>query len=544
MAVESIKVNNSFVIGVDKEPLIGSTNLVDSDGLAKINIELGTTTDTAFLPNCGIDPITGGMGVRELVGWAIYYKKVTQGTVYRLTLNYNDNGHWLKYGFSTSVPKRDVLITSYTRVDVAYTTFSTDYLAPGNGYVWVNCYIAAGGSCQITEPKISSSVVKLPTVAIDHPGRIVGPDPYYDIWVLHCRQVKKGETYHLIFSNKQTTTDGEGNLQRAQYKRAMTALFPAANVPLISGTYKMLDYPTDIYDGYTYEEYYTVPCDGYLLCNCVVEGYCNISNESDTILKRIENLENTIISEKNLEYLRFKIISWNMEFFGQGTGTTNRITTQELYEYYRPIYRGIFDEVSADFVGICEYEPIFFSGHPEYTTRRELFQYYKSYGEFYKTPDNSSLAFFSHYNITNVVEVAFNQYAPGEYRFYIMGDLVIGTKTIKIIVQHISWQTEYYESQSNQLISDMSSYDYVIIMGDFNSPPSVFEKFKNNGYICANCDYMGSIKTIPGTYQGGAIDNIVVKGGTVTKVEVPNVNEGYDPILSDHYPIICDVIFS
>ena len=82
------------------------------------------------------------------------------------------------------------------------------------------------------------------------------------------------------------------------------------------------------------------------------------------------------------------------------------------------------------------------------------------------------------------------------------------------------------------------------MMADWNSAPSEFQPLKNAGYTMLNHGYMGNLQTAPTrTYYDGAMDNIVVKGGSINNINVLNCNEEGGGTLSDHYLIYCDVVF-
>lgn len=91
------------------------------------------------------------------------------------------------------------------------------------------------------------------------------------------------------------------------------------------------------------------------------------------------------------------------------------------------------------------------------------------------------------------------------------------------------------EAQRAIIIAAFSSYNYVIIAGDFNAQAdSFYSAFTDAGYTMANHGYFGNINTFPSE----PIDNIIVKGflfyDAVSKID--------DKCTSDHQPIISELL--
>ena len=245
-------------------------------------------------------------------------------------------------------------------------------------------------------------------------------------------------------------------------------------------------------------------------------------------------------------YTKLRFANWNIAHFNMGAGITNVINTEEKYNQYLPIYRKIFNQVNADFLSICEFDSPFYVNHPEYTTKRELFPNYKYYKDNATATSNGNwVAFFSHLPLANVREVEFNSHPANAYRYYLVGDLTIGNKTIKVVCTHLTHASPntYAPAQMQQLIADFANEQYVIILADWNSSPSDFKPLKDAGYSLANNDFLGTLKTSPSSSYEGAMDNIAVKGGSINDIAVINVNEIAGSTLSDHYLIYCDVVF-
>ena len=117
--------------------------------------------------------------------------------------------------------------------------------------------------------------------------------------------------------------------------------------------------------------------------------------------------------------------------------------------------------------------------------------------------------------------------------------IVMNGKNIIVVSTHLSpGYTEDEETarglQADALIAALSSYDYVIICGDFNSSEETFfNKFKTAGYTCVNHGYWGTIETLPNE----SVDNIIVKGFVPYNI----ICNSDDKCTSDHYPVVSDL---
>ena len=195
----------------------------------------------------------------------------------------------------------------------------------------------------------------------------------------------------------------------------------------------------------------------------------NIGDENGNVVLQVKNghiktknFDSTTISPSEIinTYSKIRFASWNIAHFNLGPGITNVINTQEKYEQYLPIYRKIFNKVNADIINLCEFESPFFAGHSEYTTKRELlpnYQYYKDNAT--ATSNGGWIAYFSHLPILNVQEVEFNSHPSNAYRYYLVGDLVLNGKLIKVIFTHLTHSGDgqagsniYAPAQMQQLI--------------------------------------------------------------------------------------------
>lgn len=145
-------------------------------------------------------------------------------------------------------------------------------------------------------------------------------------------------------------------------------------------------------------------------------------------------------------------------------------------------------------------------------------------------------------------------------RNYIIADVVVGGVTVRFAVAHLTFsrsndingdRNKRY-SEMDELMSACASVDHAVILGDFNIlNADEYQRFVQAGYSCAN---NGTLPTYNGdlviNWGSRALDNIIVKGFTISNVTVPDASVYHDingeatkyP-LSDHNPIWCDLTF-
>jgi len=137
----------------------------------------------------------------------------------------------------------------------------------------------------------------------------------------------------------------------------------------------------------------------------------------------------------------------------------------------------------------------------------------------------------------------------GDY-YAVLGDLIVGGKTITIISTHIPWQKAWHEQSLQALIDELRQYEYFICMGDMNAFDTVQRKFTDAGFNMANGGSMGWFATAGGTVRSEgrngdvpntSIDNIV----TSTNIKIFNVSApktGLNDL--DHLPVVADVVIT
>jgi endonuclease/exonuclease/phosphatase family metal-dependent hydrolase len=252
---------------------------------------------------------------------------------------------------------------------------------------------------------------------------------------------------------------------------------------------------------------------------------------------------------------RLRVLSWNIGHYAKGNSGSSGITS-DTYEQQKKEFRKVFNKYGADIVGLCEFSSIFFNG--ETATDAILPQYLYPY----IAPTESGYtgtALYSNIKMSNLSE-----YSVGDKKAY-EGHIRMGGKDVIVCMCHLPWSSnEANVSAINTMIERYAEHPYVIIMGDFNYNTGHEEAdnklFTDAGYQTANWGYLGKILTsYNNQIASNYLDNVVVKGGSIVHTEVlqntpDGINPNDEPILSDeekwdavnlsdHFPIICDIVF-
>ena len=141
----------------------------------------------------------------------------------------------------------------------------------------------------------------------------------------------------------------------------------------------------------------------------------------------------------------------------------------------------------------------------------------------------------------NIIEGLFTVRESSESKYH--GTLItINNINVMFIAVHFNHgQGTAYDNarnaEINEIIQIASTYDNVIIGGDFNTDnANSLAIFKNNGFSLANNDIFGSFTTY---VSGGAIDNMAIKG---SKLKLKDVKILEGPNTNDHWPLSVDIL--
>ena len=240
------------------------------------------------------------------------------------------------------------------------------------------------------------------------------------------------------------------------------------------------------------------------------------------------------------------LFEWNIGHFSGGVSKNSTITASDYLQKV-DAFRALLSSEHPDLYGIVEYSEVFGKNTQgvDVDTKDEIFNFMQTVFE----SSQMNYACYALFGAPNIplYNVQINDFdclanetithttavTAQDYR-YISADLYAFGVTVKLVVTHLAFDSNrpgvLTSAQISELITKYASYQYVIMLGDWNvSAFSEFSAFTTAGYTLAND---GSLAT----YSGKALDNIVVKGLTIFDVKMLTTN------LSDHNALLCKVI--
>lgn len=245
----------------------------------------------------------------------------------------------------------------------------------------------------------------------------------------------------------------------------------------------------------------------------------------------------------------FKTMSYNVgswTAFGQKATAANQ-------DFWYGVQNAIFTANPVGLCGIQEYYSKIYS----YNVPTMLAQYFTS---MYAVDRGSKAgrALCSDFPLSNGQEITFvNQDERDEIRSYLIGDVVIGGKTVKFLTAHLSLYTNAIIGEIQELLSAVANYDYWILTGDFNIAfpdaqssgyTNLVKPFLDAGYHVANGSTFGFIPTFSTKSPGDdsdwrVLDNIMCSANIdITDVYVDTTKltmlttQGID-----HLPLIAEM---
>ena len=240
-------------------------------------------------------------------------------------------------------------------------------------------------------------------------------------------------------------------------------------------------------------------------------------------------------------FIKLRYMHWNVGHFSLGNNS-DTTTTYSDYPTQHAKWVQHVNTINADVFGCCEYNTNFVnaSGNdPAIVARDDIFAPYAYAYVGTKTGYNQQ-ALFSNKRFTSYNEIVYSQvYQNG--RYYLVGSMPLGKHVVKFVETHLDLNQGTHTdgsirlAQIQQLISDFSNDDYVVIAGDFNvASASEYDTFKTAGYNMVNHGYLGDIMTQP--EKSAYADNIICKGFSINNIQTVE-----DLTVTDHKGIYADL---
>lgn len=236
----------------------------------------------------------------------------------------------------------------------------------------------------------------------------------------------------------------------------------------------------------------------------------------------------------------FRVVQWNIGHFALGQASNSSVTAEQS-ESRAAEYREMISRLDADFLGVCEYDPVFDkAGTPSSSAVFASFptmvegpkRFYQCNAVFGKLP---------------CIRHEVVDFAERSQKTYFLDTVfAFGTNEVHFVQTHLDWNsnpmaTDARPRQIRQLIDHFEGHRYVIIAGDWNvCGAGEYYPFRMAGYELANCGEAGCLDTFPKPDKlmpclRRCLDNIVVKGFRVCDVFIADE----DCRLSDHRIIGC-----
>lgn len=241
--------------------------------------------------------------------------------------------------------------------------------------------------------------------------------------------------------------------------------------------------------------------------------------------------------------LKLRVGTYNVGHFNQGRlggfQGTGKMVMAELNNW-----KSWIGQQSLDILVLNEWNQ-FFDKDSVYRAKEELldpFYTHVHFGDEHRWIYNGIAANFSLQNIRQ-------KNWDGDY-YALLGDLVIGDKTITIVSTHIPWQKEWHQGSFDALIKELEQYEYFVCMGDMNAVDDTQKKFTEAGFHMANGGTMGWFGTAAATNSAAgrkgdlpntSIDNIVTSSNIkIMQVSAPLT--GLNDL--DHLPVLADIVIT
>lgn len=315
----------------------------------------------------------------------------------------------------------------------------------------------------------------------------------------------------------------------------------ATTTPYVSGRDRARVFGNTVID--------TAPTGAAYLVISTVDGSGNPSSPWEVY--KIDSYE-----EKIQKYAKVRFGSWNvgqyryvdcaypnpvLDYLPVGQTVTHAVSAADA-DAVSLRFRKICNQANVDILGMCEYRPLY--SESNLVAKDVLWQCYGNIYEGSTTGANNNTIVFNGLDYIANEEIRYSSQISGGTRYYKHVTAKMAGIEIHIVETHFehSYPTER-TAQMQQLITAMSSYEHVIIGGDFNTnlanttEEEILQElamFTDAGYKLANGGYLGRFMTHD---EGHKIDNIAAKGFAMNNIQV--IQEA--GTLSDHWLIYCDL---
>ena len=247
----------------------------------------------------------------------------------------------------------------------------------------------------------------------------------------------------------------------------------------------------------------------------------------------------------------FTIATWNIGHFSKGGKYYPTAFTESNYARKLREFQSYINSLGADILSLNEYSNELMRDEADTAVKKELLSDYPIVLE----GDQRYYSCNALYSKVALENVAVKEYEcnQGKWKnvqinpnngtvkatqyYYIEADLNVDGKQVKVVCTHLAFQgidkDPLIKDQVDELIEKFSSYDRVIMMGDWNSEDFPFFKdcFEKGGFRLANEN--ADTVTYPSDLWVLSLDNFVYKGVTVRNFQVKQTD------LSDHYAVVC-----
>lgn len=241
--------------------------------------------------------------------------------------------------------------------------------------------------------------------------------------------------------------------------------------------------------------------------------------------------------------LRIRVGTYNVGHFNQGRlggfQGTGKIVSAELNNWKKWI-----GQQGLDILVLNEWNE-FFDKDSVYQAKKEILDPFYSQIYFGKSNRWIYNGIAANLPLKNVRQKNWD----GDY-YALLGDLIIGNKTITVISTHIPWQKNWHQRSLVALIKELKKYEYFICMGDINAADHQQQLFIKSGFNMANGGAMGWFGTAASTNRAlgrsgdlpnTSIDNIITSNNIkIMRVSAPLT--GLNDL--DHLPILADLVIT